>query len=152
MKKLITYSIIPLLFSFVIITSSCSKSDSGTSGGGTTVTGTTSFSVNGSNFTADSVFVNEANKTMKAYQNITSPTNGKLLVIAFASLAAGTYNLNPMPPTTVNLTIGSTVNYTSQSGTVTITQNTGSAISGNFSAIVEGGLPLIGSFANVKIR
>lgn len=156
MKKITILSIYTLLVVFLISFSACSKSDSGGGtgggGGGTTVKGTLNFSFNGSAFNADSVFATGSTYNIKAFQNFSSPSDNKLLDINLNSLATGTYTVNNTAPNIINITIGSTVNYTSQTGTVTITSNTGTVVNGSFTCTVEGGLPLNGSFANVKIR
>ncbi|MEO6404372.1 MAG: hypothetical protein ABIY51_01990 [Ferruginibacter sp.] len=156
MKKLFKISITPILM-MVFTMVSCSKDDTagtpgGGGGGGGTVKGTAQFSINGTSFVADSVNASTSAKAIAIYKDQASTTDNKLLYITLSSFAVGSYALSSTTPNVIKYTLGGTVLFTSESGTVNITSNTGTVLNGNYNAIMNGGTAFTGTFSNVAIR
>ncbi len=112
--------------------------------------GSFSWSVSGTTYTADNdtAFVSGP-FTIIAKKDASNSSNFKIFEINLSSFTVGAYALTAS---------GNQVNYatnagvvTSQSGTLNITENTGTTISGNFTTSLTGGLAMTGNFAAVPI-
>lgn len=148
MKKLFFNSFVyaVVLLIFIAEISSCKKSSVApisTSGFSWTVSGVTYTADN------DTAFVSGP-FTIIAQKDAADITNFRMFEIDLSAFATGAYTLTSS---------GDQVNYvtstgvvTSQSGTLNITANTGTTLSGNFSTILSGGLAMTGNFTAIPIK
>lgn len=90
-----------------------------------------------------------------AFNNIVSYKSGatQVIDIYLSALSVGTYTISSATGISLSYTTGSTV-YTAKSGTVGITANTGSKLSGKFGVALTGGTltSLSGSFTDIPKR
>jgi len=75
----------------------------------------------------------------------------KIVEINLSAFTTGAYTLSSTGVNQLNYFTSSGL-ITSQSGTVNITANTGSALSGNFTTTLTGNIAMTGSFSNVPIK
>lgn len=90
-----------------------------------------------------------------AFNNIVSYKGGgsQIVDIYLSALSVGTYTISSATGITLSYTTGSTA-YTASSGTIGITANTGSKLSGSFGVNLKGGTltNLSGSFSDIPKR
>lgn len=110
------------------------------------------WSLNGITYNADNdtAFVSGP-FTIIAKKDETSPAGYKIFEINLSAFTAGPYTLTATGVNQVNY-IRSTGVITSQSGTLNITANTGSVLSGNFTTTLTGGITMNGNFINVPVK
>ena len=155
MKK--TFSIMMLVFSTIIILSSCSKSETGNiinnsgNNGGNNGQGSAQWTFDGIAASSDSSFAYQSINRIMAYKDVTA-VQSKIINLNLSSLSVGSYILSTTNPNVLRFRFSTTVEHTSQSGTVNITSNTGTKLSGNYSALMDNGLTLTGTFIEVPIR
>ena len=148
MKKIffnyLVYAVALLIF--ITASSSCKKSSpepAAASGFSWTVSGVTYTADN------DSAFVSGP-FTIIAKKDESDVSNFKIFEIDLSAFTAGAYTLTATGDQ-VNYVTGTGV-ATSQSGTLNITENTGTTVSGNFSASLSGGLTMTGNFTGVPVK
>jgi hypothetical protein len=150
MKK--TIKIIMLSLSTVIMIYSCSKSETGSiNNTGNNGQGSAQWTFDGVASSSDSSFASISNNRIMAYKDVLT-VQSKIFNLNLSSLSVGNYVLSSTMPNVLIYRISTTVDHTSQSGTVNITSNTGTKLSGNYSAQMENGLTLTGTFSEVPIR
>ncbi len=150
MKK--TISIIILSISAIIMISSCTKSETGNIiNTGNNGQASVLWTFDGISSSCDSSFASLGSKTIMAYKDL-STVQAKTFSLKLGSLSVGNYMLSATPPNVLSYLISTTLDHTSQSGTVNITANTGTKVSGNFNAVMENGLTLSGTFSEVPVR
>ncbi len=152
MKKTIT--IIMLIFSSILV-NSCSKSETpdiiNPGPSGNNGQGSVQWTFDGTSSSCDSSHALLGLKRIMAYKEL-SAVKAKTFILNLSSLSVGSYTLSATSPNVLTYLVATTLDHTSQSGTVNITANTGIKISGNFSALMENGLTLSGTFSEVPVR
>ncbi len=151
MKK--TILIITVILSTIAVISSCSKSETGNiiSNTGNNGQGAAQWSFDGIASSSDSSFAMASLNRIMAYRDVTS-VQSKIFNLNLSSLSVGNYTLSTAAPNVLVYRVSTTVDHTSQSGTINITSNTGTKLSGNYSALMDNGLTLTGTFTEVPIR
>lgn len=149
MKKKI--SIILLIFSAICILNACSKSDPAIVNTVNNGQGSAQWTFDGVASSSDSSYASVANKRIMAYRDL-STVQSKTISLNLSSLTVGNYSLSAALPNVLIYRISTTVDHISQSGTVNITSNTGTKLSGNFTALMSNGLTLSGTFTDVPMR
>jgi hypothetical protein len=138
------------LISFLIF-SGCAKDEPEPEDpGGTTTTGSTlgnfTWSISGNpNVTADS------SRYIPAFSNIVAYKGNSSVDIVLSALSVGSYSISSSQGNTLEYHTGSST-YFGTTGTVTITSNTGSKISGNFSSALTNCISISGQFSDVPKR
>ena len=131
----------------VIGVSSCKKNDDATptpaAGFSWTLSGTTYTADNDTAFVSGPFLINAAKDE--------ATLNQKFFEIDLTAFAVGAYTLTSSGSNQLNYVTTSGVQ-TSQSGTLNITANTGSLLTGNFTTVLGGGLTMTGNFTNMPIR
>lgn len=127
---------------------SCSKSETNSN----VAAPSFSWTVGGATYTADNdtAFISGP-FTIIAKKDETSATNFKIFEINLSGFATGAYTLTATGANQVNYLTNSGL-VTSQSGTLNITANTGTALSGNFTTTLTGSLAMTGTFTNIPIK
>lgn len=127
---------------------SCEKSNTNAAA----TAGVFTWSVGGVTYTADNdtAFVSGP-FTIIAKKDEASLTGYKIFEINLSAFATGSYTLTAAGVNQVNYITNSGV-ITSQSGTLNITVNTGSALAGNFTTTLTGGVAMTGNFTDVPIK
>ena len=150
MKKIIVITV--LIFSTILV-NSCKKSNNSgiVNSGYDTGKDKVQWTFDGTSSSCDSSFVLVSYNRIMAYKDL-SGVQAKTFTLNLRSLAVGNYPLSSTTPNVLTYIIATTLDHTSQSGTVNITANTGTKMSGNFSAIMENGLPFSGTFSEVPLR
>lgn len=137
-----------LFLAGICFLSACSKSDTNSN-----ITASSfSWTVGGTTYTADNdtAFVSGP-FTIIAKKDETSPTNFKIFEINLTGFTTGAYTLTATGANQVNYLTNSGL-VTSQSGTLNITANTGTALSGNFTTTLTGSLAMTGTFTNMPVK
>lgn len=99
-------------------------------------TGSTSFSADNSFF-------------VPAFNNIyAAKVNGAYVDITLDDLTKGNHTINPSAGITFEYSDGTTT-FNGKSGTVTISENTGTTLSGSYSCTLENGSSISGSFSKI---
>ena len=146
----IRYSI-PALFLFALVIAGCAKDEkdpiepppSGTNSNFGEFKWTP---VSGTEIRSDSAYY------IPSFNNIVAYKGNSTIDIVLSALVVGTYTISSSQGNTLEYNTGSSVN-NATSGSVVITTNTGSKLSGSFSANFSGGQPSInGHFSNIPAR
>jgi hypothetical protein len=147
-KSVKTLSFAVLFLGSIITLFSCSKSSTNAN----LSTSVFSWSVSGATYTADNdtAFISGPfTIIVKKDENL--PASYKILEINLSAFTTGAYVLSAAGTNQVNyLTSGGLA--TSQGGTLNITTNTGSTLSGNFTTTLPGSVTMTGTFSNVPIK
>lgn len=151
MKNLIAKSLLVVSVSMAVFTG-CSKSDNTVVVPPNNNKGTSQANVNGIAIVPDSAYATASMNSIIFYKDFASTTDNKTINIVLTSLSVGSYTLTSSTPNSIKYTLGGTLLYTSQSGTVNITANNGTRISGNYNAMMNGSAPFSGSFTDLLIR
>jgi len=86
-----------------------------------------------------------------SFNNIVAYKGNSTIDIVLSSLVAGTYTISSSQGNTLEYYTGSAV-YNATSGSVVITTNTGSRLSGTFNAGFQGQPSINGQFNNIPVR
>lgn len=129
--------------------SSCKKTETNSANA---TTNSFIWAIGGATYSADNdtAFV-QGPFTIIAKKDEASPANLKIFEINLSAFGTGSYTLTASGVNQVNY-ITTTSVITSQSGTLNITANTGSTLSGNFTTTLTGGVVMTGNFSNVPIK
>ncbi len=132
----------------VVMIFSCSKSSSNPS----TPTPVFTWSVGGATYAADSdtAFISGP-FTIIAKKDASLPGSYKFIEIDLSAFTTGAYTLSAAGANQVNYFTSSGL-VVSQSGTLNITANTGTTLSGNFTTTLTGSVAMAGTFTNVPIK
>lgn len=141
-----------LTFSAILLYS-CTKSEIGSiiNNNGNNGQAAVLWTFDGTSSSSDSSNAFLGLKRIMAYKDL-STVQSKKINLNLSSLSVGNYSLSATSPNFLTYVIATTLDHISQSGTVNITANTGAKISGNFSALMENGLTLSGTFSEVPVR
>ena len=127
---------------------SCSKSSPNSNSSAPVFT----WSVSGATYTADSdtAFISGPFAII-AKKDASLPASYKIIEIDLSAFTTGAYTLSSSGVNQVNYLTNSGL-AASQSGTLNITANTGSTLSGNFTTTLSGSVSMTGTFTNVPIK
>ncbi len=136
-----------LILSFgILLFSSCQKEASKPEEETTTPTAVTTkftWTAGSTSATADNSFY------VPAFNNIyAAKVNGAYVDITLEDLNKGNHTINPSQGVTLEYSDG-TNTFKGKSGTVTISENTGTKLSGSYNCTLENGTNISGSFSNV---
>ena len=135
-----------VLLIFIAGISSCSKSSDAP-----IFPNSFSWTVSGATYTADNdtAFISGP-FTIIAKKDEADVANYKIFEINLSAFAVGAYTLTSSGDQVNYVTSAGVV--TSQSGTLTITANTGTTVSGNFTTTLTGGLAMTGNFTAIPVQ